>query len=844
MRSGAVAVLLFVACSRSETPAVSEVFEAPAGSRVVPGAFILRFSEPPLARGGRMTAIAAQRSKLKQFAHERALHLEIAQTYAHVYSGVSVRLPPGELVQLSQFKGAVAIFPVLVVDPDPAVPAAGVSPELYSAIVQTGVDIAHSSLGLTGQGVKVGVIDTGVDYGHPDLGGCFGPGCRVAVGYDFAGDAYDSNSSTSLPVPDPDPIDTCRGHGTHVAGIIGANGAITGVAPGVTFGVYRVFGCTGSGATDVILAGMDRAAADGMRVINMSLGGSFNWAQGPESDAAATLQQLGITVVSSIGNNGSSGTFSTGSPANGAGTFGVAAIENTQLTAPAFTVTPGGVAYGFSLATSSVPAPNTGSYPLDRTGTVASTSDACAALPAGSLSGKVALIRRGTCGFYNKAANAQAAGATGVVVYNNVAGAFTVIVTGAPAITIPVVGISDVQGADLNSRMDQGAVTFAWGTQVSQAPNPLANQVSSFSSWGPTPELGFKPDLAAPGGSIYSTYPRALGSYRSVSGTSMSSPHVAGITALMLQAQPALTGAQVQDLLRNTAAPVSAAGGGLESVLHQGAGMVRVDLAAGTRARISPSKLALGESQAGPTTRTMTFTNEGATPLTFTATHAAALSVTGPSLTPAQTATGAATVSFSAATIAVPAGGTASLDVTITADPVLASGSHYSGFLVFTAGATVLRVPYMGFKGDYQATQILVPLAAGYPWLASKPAAAFVNQPSGASYTLQGTDVPWVVAHLDHYAQQVKLEVFDAVSNKPWGTFIDEPLISKNSAITGVAATTPWSWDGTTTFNKASLLVPNGTYKLKLSALKPLGDPGSAADWETWTSPVVTINHP
>ena len=113
----------------------------------------------------------------------------------------------------------------------------------------TGADIAQSRLGYTGRGVHVAVIDSGIDYDHPDLGGCFGPGCRVTNGYDFVGDDYDEEESdpTWQPVPHPDADpDDCVGHGTHVAGIIGANGGVRGVAPDVTFGAYRVFGCTGA----------------------------------------------------------------------------------------------------------------------------------------------------------------------------------------------------------------------------------------------------------------------------------------------------------------------------------------------------------------------------------------------------------------------------------------------------------------------------------------------------------------------------------------------------------------------------------------------------------------------
>lgn len=84
---------------------------------------------------------------------------------------------------------------------------------------------------ITGKGIKVGIIDTGVDYMHPALGGCFGENCRVAYGYDFVGDEY---IGENMPIPDNDPRDTCNGHGTHVAGIIGARDStlqFTGIAP-------------------------------------------------------------------------------------------------------------------------------------------------------------------------------------------------------------------------------------------------------------------------------------------------------------------------------------------------------------------------------------------------------------------------------------------------------------------------------------------------------------------------------------------------------------------------------------------------------------------------------------
>lgn len=118
----------------------------------------------------------------------------------------------------------------------------------------TQVDRLHAA-GYTGKGARIAIIDTGVDYKHPALGGCFGKGCLISGGYDLAGHKYDG---TSPPEPAPYPYDSCNGHGTHVAGIIGARPnemGFTGVAPGAALSMYKVFSCLGltSSSTDDIL---------------------------------------------------------------------------------------------------------------------------------------------------------------------------------------------------------------------------------------------------------------------------------------------------------------------------------------------------------------------------------------------------------------------------------------------------------------------------------------------------------------------------------------------------------------------------------------------------------------
>ena len=310
------------------------------------------------------------------------------------------------------------------------------------------------------------VIDSGIDYDHPDLGGCFGRGCRVTNGYDLVGDDYDEDESdpTWQPVPHPDGNpDDCAGHGTHVAGIIGANGGIRGVAPDVTFSAYRVFGCTGATSTDVMLAAMERVYHDGADVLNMSIGEQRNgWPQGPTAQAASRLVRKGIVVVGAAGNDHIQGLYGAGGPGVGADAIDVASVDNLKRYALAFTISPDNHGVIYTGGNGSPPVPSSGTLSLARTGTVASTGDACDPLPASTdVRGKVALVRRGTCDFLTKATNVAAAGAAGMVVYSNDDTFFGTPFV--PGIQIPVVYISRQDGELIDARLDAGPVSLTWG---------------------------------------------------------------------------------------------------------------------------------------------------------------------------------------------------------------------------------------------------------------------------------------------------------------------------------------------------------------------------------------------
>ena len=819
----------------------------------------------PVADGNTLTAVRNEKAAFRRAAAAAGVRYTERRAFDVLFNGFSVAVNAADRMKLAQLPGVKAVYPVEIIQaPEPKPAGEGIAPDLAAAITMTGANIAQSQ-GITGAGVKVGIIDTGLDYDHPDFGGSGTngttpfPTARVIAGYDFVGDNYNSSGTPAqqVPVPDPNP-DDCGGHGTHVAGIVGANGTVKGVAPEVSFGAYRVFGCTGTTSGDIMIAAMERALADGMQVVNQSIGSARQWPQYPTAQAATRMVNKGIVMVASIGNNGPGGSpadalFAAGAPGVGDKVIGVGSFDNAQR---AFTV--GGTPYGCNQATGSPIAPTTGSLTMAKTGTPASTADACAALPAGSLAGQAVLIRRGGCTFYVKATNAQNAGAAAVVLYNNTTGALNPTVAGTPPITIPVVAITAAQGATLDGLIAAGPTTLTWTADYVSWPYGTGGLISGFSSFGLTAELGLKPNISAPGGGIYSTYPLEQGGYATLSGTSMSSPHVAGGVALVLDARPNIPSNAMRERLQNSADPKNWWGnpglGFLDNVHRQGAGMLDIMGTVQATTVIEPSQLSLGESEFGPVTRTLTISNEGSSPVTYDLSHVPALATgpntqTGASYNITGTFIAPATVTFSASSVTVSPGGSALVDVTFTAEPTLPDRSIYGGYIVLTpqGGGAVYRVPFAGFKGDYQSTQVLTPTANGFPWLAQLVGSSYFNRnATGATYTMVGSDIPYFLMHLDHLSRRIRLEAFDAKTGKAWHRVSDDEYVTRNSAPGSYFA---FTWNGTTFTGKGKnanqwYQVPNGRYIVKVSVLKALGDENNPAHWETWTSAVITIARP
>lgn len=833
--------------------------------------WFVELAGPPTADGARLANVRSEKNAFRKAAQAAGIDYKELRSFDVLFNGFSVEVGPAQRAALGSLPGVKALWPIDVIEAPQPPTDAGSFPDLFTAIGMTGADIVQNELGFTGAGVRVAVMDTGIDYDHLAFGGDgvarsnspMFPNSRVVAGWDFVGDDF-----TAGLTPEPDQFpDDCGGHGSHVAGIVGANTTITGVAPGVVFGAYRVFGCDGSTTADIMLAAMERALADDMHVLNMSIGSRTQWPQYPTGAAATRLLKKGMVVVASAGNNGPGGSapdgpYAGGAPGVGHDVIGVASYNNTIVAQSAFTVDPGGLLIGYGTATGAPPPPTSGTFPLAKTGTPATTDDGCfAAQYAGFPAGSIALVQRGGCTFHIKAANAQDAGAAALIIYNNAPGAINPTVVGAVPITIPVVAIFQADGITIDGVIEAGGATLTWGSETVSTPNVNPGLISGFSSFGMAPDLTLKPDIGAPGGNIYSTIPLEQGGHGQNSGTSMAAPHVAGAVALLLEAEPNIAPEAVRARLQNSATPtifnLLPTSSFIDNVHRQGAGLLDIEASILATVDVTPGKLSLGESEAGPQTRTLTIRNRGSSAVTFDLSHMPAIA-TGPKAqapSPFQLVSyfaDFASANFSAASVTVPGGGSASVDVTITA-PGAPDQGQYGGYVVLTpqGDGQTYRVPYAGFVGDYQTVPVLTPGVNGFPWLAQLIGTTYNNRPDGQAYTMEGDDVPYFLVHLDHQSRYYEFRVFDAATGAPihpvFANFEQDDYVGRNTTSTGFFA---FAWDGTRSHDSGQgsgdhrKFVANGDYIVELRVLKALGDKNNPDHWETWTSPIVTIARP
>jgi uncharacterized protein YjdB len=550
------------------------------------------------------------------------------------YNGVAVTVSRQQATKLLAIPGVSAVHvmkPLKLADAstDPTIGA----PQAWA-----------SNGGLTGQGVRVGVIDSGIDYTHKDLGGdgnyagntdhnAIGdspdfPNSKVVGGYDFAGDAYNGDNAASVPVPDPDPIDCpatsgSDGHGTHVAGILAGGGenadgsAYTGsydsttpldhmlIAPGVApkaqLYALKISGC--DGGSNLLTKALDWAMdpngdgnfADHLDVVNMSIGSEFGLVDDPDAVATNNAVAAGIQVVVSAGND-SDLTYVTSSPAIATRAVSVANAVDAGQPSDAFRFTSGGVAtnyggnYGVAYDWTGKPDVTAPLYvPTNRTGCLPFTG-ADATNAAGRILlenwDPVAGSGDAFCDAPTRAKNAGAVGAAGVVV---VWTGSTFSALDGDAVT-PLVLTDQPVGDKLLSAVpvgsSGGSVTFSGALlhggmryDASQA-----NTIWSKSSRGPSLETNaLKPDISGPGTSVWSATSATGSAGKSMSGTSMAAPHVAGMLALLHQKLPAWSPEELKALAMNTAGQdlynTTNGVGSKVSPVRQGAGLANIPAA-------------------------------------------------------------------------------------------------------------------------------------------------------------------------------------------------------------------------------------------------------------------------
>lgn len=816
-----------------------------------PEMWFVELAGKPTVEGASILVVDAQHNAFRAQAEKAGLIYTERYSFTTLFNGFSVSIDSKDVAKLSRLPGVKSVYPVEIIA-RPQTFESDINPDLFSSINMIGADVAQSELGFTGAGVKVAVMDTGIDVNHPAFGGdgvaeldstFFYSSPRILYGYDFVGNDFDAEFN---PVPVPDDIpDDCGGHGTHVAGIIGANDAtngMKGVAPDVTFGAYRVFGCEGSTTADVMIAAMERVLADGMDVLNMSIGSAYQWPQYPTAVAADRLVKKGVVVVASIGNSGATGLYSAGSPGLGKDVIGVASFDNTDINVPYFTVNAEKIGY---IPMTFSPAP-----PTSGGGEIVDVGLACDPLTV-DITGKVALAARGTCAFGLKAQNSINAGAIAVIISNNVDGLYNGTL-GAPLTDpdIPVVGISLADGTFI--RAQTAPIMMTWTDQIESTPSPTGGLISEFSSYGLSPDLALKPDIGAPGGDIYSSYPLELGAYAAMGGTSMASPHVAGAAALLLQAKPNLAARKVRDVLLSTAEPqlwwALPELGFLDNVHRQGAGLLQIDKAILGRGfykiQVRPSKISAGESEAGPYTTTVTVKNWAPHSVTYTLDYVNALSTFG-TINPSFY-TSDASVDFSRSTLTVPAKSKASFKVTINpaTKPLTADYGQYGGYITLTPteGDMSFSIPFAGYVGDYQDVPVLYADPYGLPYLVSYYSAAFpLTDPSEWTFSMQGDDIPFFWVNLNHQSKKMLMKVYEAETDKPWGVFFKELYLPRNESNDYFYE---FAFDGITSKGIRTLEVPDGTYYAVIKILKANGNPGNPDHWDTWTSPAFVIDRP
>jgi subtilisin family serine protease len=439
--------------------------------------------------------------------------------------------------------------------------------------------------GYTGEGVVVGVIDTGLWPEHPSFAdnGAYGPLPAFAgLPCEFGNTAHNPNDAAfncnnkllgarqmlatyrSVIGAGPDEFDSARdddGHGTHTASTAVGNagvaasvlgvprGIVSGIAPGARIIAYKGLGNLGGFSSD-LAAAIDQAVADGVDVINYSIG-SGSFAIGPDDIAFLFAADAGVFVATSNGNSGPN-PATTGSPASVPWVTSVGASTQKRFFQGSARTGAGQTYFGASITG------GTAELPLVDAASAGNEYCYSTYLTPAVVTGKIVLCRRGGNARADKSYAVYLAGGAGMIMYNT---------TDAQELAtdthwVPSVQINNTDGLAIKGYIASAGTAAVAKIGASSKVHVAAPWMAAFSSRGPNRLSGdiVKPDITAPGVQILagaSPFPGA-GSvqgelFQAIAGTSMASPHIAGIFALIKQAHPDWSAAMAKSAIMTTA---------------------------------------------------------------------------------------------------------------------------------------------------------------------------------------------------------------------------------------------------------------------------------------------------
>lgn len=606
-----------------------------------------------------------QEIAVKQIREELNVDVDVIYNYTLLFNGFAFDGEYRLVEELNKMDGINAF-----VAPEWETP----EPSLSSSVDMVG-GIEAWDLDYTGEGRIIAIIDTGMKVDHPafsndpdaetvrftknDIADIIAEGELQGTGMAKM-NADDVYYSAKIPfrwnyVKKTNNVEhTTVGsdHGTHVAGIAAGNGGdIEGVAKNAQLAAMNVFNDGGGAGWVAIVAALEDCVVLGVDAANMSLGSACGFTEYYVDSYAEVFENLvnaGVNLSVSAGNDYSTALRNAwnpsgvgyalaanpdygvvGSPSTWPESLSIASVDNTHIQAYCITNVANGEEYSYTENGSNVASliDTFGGQTLDYVavpgfGTVEDFQDV-------NVEGKAALISRGSTTFVEKAQNAQANGAVAVIIYNNTDGIMNMATD--PSITIPFICIQQAAGLEL---AEAGEGQISVNVDASVFDNPTASLPSDFSSFGTTSDLRIKPEIAAPGGSIYSSTDPSISNtlYDTWNGTSMSAPHVAGgmaiVTSYVEDMFPNATVAERQNLvdaiLMSTANPVNDEDGSFAAVRKQGAGLMDLADAVTTTSYITVPgnvrpKLELGDDpeKTGKFEMTFEVNNFGETALSY-----------------------------------------------------------------------------------------------------------------------------------------------------------------------------------------------------------------------------------